>query len=74
MRSPARAFAWEFGQPHRWALIGLAGYAICAIQYPSMLSLRVMADLLSNRTPEISMEGLTLARYGHGFSGLRHTG
>ena len=26
----------------------LAGYAICAIQYPSMLSLRVMADLLTD--------------------------
>ena len=35
---------------------------------------RVMADLLSNRQPEISMDGLTLARYGNGFSGLRNTG
>ena len=35
---------------------------------------RVMADVLSNRTPEISMEGLTLARYGNGFSGLKNTG
>ncbi|MDR7378857.1 D-amino-acid dehydrogenase [Rhodoferax ferrireducens] len=35
---------------------------------------RVMADLLSNRSPEISMDGLTLARYGNGFSGLRNTG
>ena len=35
---------------------------------------RVMADLLSKRTPEISMEGLTLARYGNGFRGLRNTG
>ena len=35
---------------------------------------RVMADVLSNRTPEISMEGLTLARYGNGFSGHVHTG
>ena len=35
---------------------------------------RVMADVLSNRTPEISMEGLTLARYGNGFSGMRNTG
>ena len=26
----------------------LAGYAVCAIQYPSMLSLRVMADLLTD--------------------------
>jgi D-amino-acid dehydrogenase len=25
---------------------------------------RVMADLISGRTPEISMEGLTVARYG----------
>ncbi len=30
---------------------------------------RVMADVISGRTPEISMEGLTLARYGNGFSG-----
>ena len=35
---------------------------------------RVMADVLSKRTPEISMEGLTLARYGNGFNGLRNTG
>ncbi|MBC7682086.1 MAG: FAD-dependent oxidoreductase, partial [Ferruginibacter sp.] len=35
---------------------------------------RVMADVLSKRTPEISMEGLTLARYGNGFSGLKNTG
>jgi D-amino-acid dehydrogenase len=27
---------------------------------------RVMADLLSGREPEISMEGLTVARYGRG--------
>ena len=30
---------------------------------------RVMADVISGRTPEISMEGLTLARYTNGFSG-----
>ena len=35
---------------------------------------RVMADVLSKRTPEISMEGLTLARYSNGFSGLKNTG
>ena len=35
---------------------------------------RVMADLLSNRPTEISMDGLTLARYGNGFSGRVHTG
>src|SRR5215210_1582616 len=28
MRSPARAFAWEFRQGHRFALIALAGYAL----------------------------------------------
>ena len=28
MRSPALAIAWEFRQPHRWALIGLAGYLL----------------------------------------------
>jgi hypothetical protein len=28
MRSPARAIAWEFRQPHRWALMGLAGYLL----------------------------------------------
>jgi D-amino-acid dehydrogenase len=27
---------------------------------------RVMADLISGREPEISMEGLTAARYGRG--------
>jgi len=35
---------------------------------------RVMADLLSQRTPDISMEGLSLARYPRGFSGLKSTG
>nr|WP_315428046.1 D-amino acid dehydrogenase [uncultured Albidiferax sp.] len=35
---------------------------------------RVMADLLSNRPTEISMDGLTLARYGNGFSGHVNTG
>jgi hypothetical protein len=28
MRSPARAFAWEFRRRHRWGLIALAGYLI----------------------------------------------
>lgn len=28
MRSPALAIAWEFGQPHRWTLAGLAGYLL----------------------------------------------
>ena len=35
---------------------------------------RVMADLLSNRPTEISMDGLTLARYSNGFSGMKSTG
>jgi D-amino-acid dehydrogenase len=35
---------------------------------------RVMADLLSQRKPDISMEGLSLARYSNGFSGRTHTG
>jgi D-amino-acid dehydrogenase len=34
---------------------------------------RVMADLISGRTPDISMEGLTLARYANGFSGSART-
>ena len=32
---------------------------------------RVMADLISGRTPEIDMNGLTLERYPSGFSGYR---
>ena len=28
MRSPARAIAWEFRRPHRWALAGLVGYLL----------------------------------------------
>ena len=34
---------------------------------------RVMADVISGRKPDISMDGLTLARYGNGFSGAART-
>ncbi len=28
MRSPARAFAWEFRRQHRWGVVALAGYVL----------------------------------------------
>jgi len=33
MRSPARAFAWEFRQGHRWGLIALAGYVLLVAMF-----------------------------------------
>ncbi len=37
MRSPAVAFAWEFGQQLRWGLIGIAGYALVVVTCTSLI-------------------------------------
>src|SRR5688572_3711824 len=36
MRSPARAFAWEFCRRHRWGLVAIGVYVLALIVVPAM--------------------------------------